>query len=77
MTKQQVHKATFHISRHIELPQYEDGGIEVELRASGEKLGDLTISGAHVSFKAKNARKSKVWDFTQFVDLLKKADSQY
>ena len=77
MAKQQVHKATFHISRHIELPQSEKGGIEVELRAGGDKLGELTISGAHVYFKAKNARNPKAWDFTSFVQLLNNATSQY
>lgn len=77
MAKQQVHKAIFKITRDIELPQYEDGGIEVELRANDEKLGELTISGAHVYFRPRNARKWKSWDFTNFVELLSDADSQY
>jgi len=77
MTKNQIHKATFQITRHIELPQYESGGIEVELRANDEKLGELTISGAHVYFKAAYAKQTKSWDFTHFIEMLEDADSQY
>lgn len=44
--------------------------IKFLFKADGEKLGELTISAASVTFKARNKQKVKVWSVTQFVKML-------
>ena len=71
MAKTQIHEAKVTITRQLVLPQYEDGGVVLELRADQKLLGTVTFSGAHVYFQYH--RMKKHWNFSQFVDLLKNA----
>ena len=76
MAKQQIHEAHVQITRRLTLPQYEQGGVEFELRAHGRKLGDLVVTGANVIFTPSRGT-SKTWDFSHFVEILRGATSQY
>jgi len=41
--------------------------IKFLFKADGEKLGELKISAASVTFEARNKQKSTTWSITQFV----------
>ncbi len=75
MPKQQIHEAHVQITRSLTLPQYEQGGVEFELRAHGKKLGDVVFTGANVYFTSR--RTTKTWDFTHFIELLRSSPSQF
>ena len=75
MAKRQIHEARVQITRNLTLPQYEQGGVEFELRAYGKKHGDVMFTGANVNFTSRGT--TKTWDFTHFVELLRNSPSQY
>jgi hypothetical protein len=76
MVKQQIHAAQVQITRSLTLPQYEQGGVEFELRRYGKKLADVVFTGANVCFTPSRGT-TKAWDFTHFVEILRAATSQY
>ena len=73
MSKSQVHQATLRIERGLELRQYEQDGVALELRANGELLGTVTFSGANVYFQ--KGRMNKHWNFSKFIEILRSTPS--
>jgi hypothetical protein len=69
MSKTQIHKATLRITRDMEIPQYEQRGVELELRAHDELLGTVVFSGAYVYFQ--KGRFKRWWSFSEFCDMLR------
>jgi hypothetical protein len=51
MAKQKIYEAKLTISREMTIPQHEQGGVDLELRANGGLLGRVTFSGAYVHFQ--------------------------
>lgn len=71
VAKQQIHQAKLRVTCDLEIPQYQKNkGIEIELRANDDSLGQLQVMGAHVYFRAKHQRKWSHWSFSDFVKLL-------
>jgi len=71
MAKRQVHLAKLRVTCDLEIPQYQKSkGIEIELSANGDPLGELQIFGAHVYFRAHRKQKWSHWSFSAFVKLL-------
>jgi hypothetical protein len=67
----QVHQAKLRVTCDLEIPQFQKNkGIEIELRANDEPLGQLQIMGAHVYFKGPHQRKWSHWSFSAFAKLL-------
>lgn len=64
------HQTTMTIEHGSILLQKAGEKVKFELRADGEKLGELTILAASVQFRGRNQRTAKKWSMTQFAKLL-------